>query len=661
MKLITAIIMVFCLGLIAGSVLANARIPAPTVVPKDEWGSMKVGEFYNDHPFDPYSQGSIGDPRAITVHHTAKPGGTNPPDPAEDRKKLVVIQQMHVGKGWGDVGYHFLIGSEGTIYQGRPLPWMGTHAPPNSFNIGVNVIGDFHTEEYPNNAQLSSLVRLTTWLCDTYDMDPLSKIDIYGQSNLAVVGHRDWGATACPGDRFYALMPSIRDRIRAGLLSNAPAYDSRFQAFQHLPATLLAGHQYPLAFTIRNVGFAMWSWLNLIHPESLAPGILSIAQPNLQEKEDVQPLSNRVWQVAIDAPAKPGTQRLGVRMFESDRKFGPELAWDARVLAPDDFISSWLVIGPFDAKTPDAAYATDYFAGKPLDVLDVMDKASEDAHGYKVTGEYASGDRNFRGEDGERAKENGRYYRGDESFTMSVKGFKGREIILRRLIDADTRDQDATVYLDGERFSKWRSPGMARSRLWKNLDLLIPAYLVYREDSVDVQVKSNGTVQWGNCSFKYTILDQAEPLVAPKAGEKFGKMAWKVWKADTGICDISTMYPKAESGAAYMAVYVKSPLTKYVELRTGYNGWVKAWMNGQIALSGKGEDQGYPDTLKSEVLLKKGWNCLLVKVSLEPGMKDLYVRLCGKDGQPVRGLKYGVEPVDSSGKEEMIARMMSEE
>ncbi len=652
MKLVPALIILFII--LAGNVLANTRIPAPTIVPKEAWGSMKEGEFYNNFPFDPYSQGPIGDPRAITVHHTAIPGGTNPPDPAQDQKKLLDIQHMHVGKGWGDVGYHFLIGSEGTIYQGRPLPWMGTHAPPNSFNIGVNVIGDFHTKEYPNNAQLNSLVRLTTWLADTYDMDPLAKIDIYGQSNLSVVGHRDWGATACPGDRLYALLPSIRDKIRAGLLADAPAYDSRIWAFQYLPDMLLTGRKYQLPLTIRNVGFATWSWLNLVRPESLAPGIVSIDQPSLQEKEDVQPLSNRTWQLTINAP-KPGIQRLGVQMLESDRKFGSELAWNARVLAPDDFISQWLVIGPFEAKTPDYAYMNDYFAGTPIDVLDVMDKTSEEAHGYKVAGEYDSGERNYRGEDGERVKENGRYYRGQESFKIFVKGPKGRELVLRRLIDGDTRDQQSVVSLDGRRFSKWVFPGMASYRLWKNLDLIIPASRVAGKDSIAVNVQSTGTVQWGNSSFGYTLLDKAEPLVAPKARGKVGKASWKAWKADTGICDLSTMYPKAESGAAYMAVYVKSPITRYVELRTGYNGFQKAWMNGLLALSGKADHQGYPDTMKGEVLLKKGWNRLLVKVSLEPGMKDLYVRLCGKDGFPIKGLKYALEPVDPAGKEELIA------
>lgn len=625
----------------------GARVSKPSIIPKDQWGSMKEGETFNNYPFDPYSQGPLGDPRAITIHHTAMPGGANPPNSEEDKKKLLEIQHMHVGKGWGDVGYHFLIGSEGSIYQGRPLPWMGTHAPPNSYNIGVNVIGDFHTKEYPNAQQLAALIRVTSWLCDTYDIDPLSKIDIFGQSNLAVVGHRDWGATACPGDRFYALLPSIREQIHATLLANAPAYNSRISAFQYMPQTLLAGHGYELPLALRNTGFAMWSYLNLVRLESLTPSMISIAVPSLQDKEEVQPLSNRTWQLAINVPA-PGTQRLGMQMFESDRKFGPELSWDARVLPAHDFVSQWLTIGPFDAKIPDAAYATDYFAGKPIDMLDVMDKDSETAHGYTVTGEYASGERNYRGEDGERVKENGRYYHGEENFKLSTKGFKGGEIVLRRKIDADTRDQQAVVFLDGKRFSTWNYPGMAQYRLWKDMDLIIPASAIAGKDSISVRVKSMGTVQWGNDSFRYTLLDSAESLMAPKQDQKIGALSWKSWKSSTGVNDISAMISGAESGAVYMLVYVKSPITKHIEVRTGYNGWVKAWLNGEQAINGKADVKcaGFPDSLKGEALIKKGWNRLLVKVALEPGAKELYARLCEKDGQPLRGLKFSTEAVE---------------
>ena len=646
---VAVLAVLFSLFVLSGEVSASpmvTRISMPDTLYKSQWGSMKEGEFYQDRPFDPYCQGTMDGPIAITVHHTSLPLGTNPPNQEEDRKKVQSIQRYHVSKGWGDVGYHFLIGSDGSVYQGRPIEYTGTHAPPNYHNIGVSVIGDFQTKEHPSELQLAALLRLTSWLCDRFDIDPTSQITLFDQSNLALCGHRDWGATDCPGDRLYALLPAVRDGIRSRLFAQSPPYDARISVTQFLPQALLAGQSYEMPLTVRNTGCMPWLHLNDIKLESCAADVISVAEPSLGDGEAVAPLSNRPWQVAISAPSAPGTQRLAIQMAESERRFGSELAWDARVLSPDDFVSQWIVAGPFPAATPDAAYATDFLAGEPLDTLEIMDPESESAHGYSVTGEYASRERNYRGEDGERVKHSGRYYRGEESFRLSLAGYKGGDITLRRLIDADTRDQTAYVYIDGRRLSFWKSPGMAKFRLWKNVDLIIPSYYLRDKDGMEVRVKSVRTKQWGCTSFKYTLLDSAESLVAPRVEEEVGKLVWKQWKADTGVTDLSLVLPDADSGAVYLAAYVKSPVTRWVELRTGYLGYLKAWLNGTQVLAGKADAPNFPDTVCGEALLKKGWNRLLVKAVLEPGMKDLYVRLCDREGEPLKGLKFDLEPRD---------------
>lgn len=619
------------------------RVPQPSIVGKNIWGSMREGDFWQDHPYDPYSQGIMGDPVAITIHHTYRPLGTNPPDPAQDRQKLIEIQRFHVGKGWGDIGYHFLIGSDGTIYEGRPLGYTGTHAPPNYGNIGVNVIGDFHEAEYPSNAQLEGLVRLLSWLCDRFDIDPTSKITLFGQSNLAVAGHRDWNATACPGDRLYCLIPQIREQVRTRLLSGPP-YDARVAVTQFLPPAILAGHVYELPLTVRNTGYVEWSHLNLVGLDAVTPEIVSVSEPMLKSPETVSPLANRQWKVTIKAPNNPGANRISLQMIESNRRFGHELAWNTLVLSPKDFISSWLVAGPFPAETPDKAYAKDFLAGEPLDLLDVMDTVSEAAHAYKVAGEYESGEGNYRGEDGERFSESGRYFRGEESFRLSLGKYRGGDLVLRKLINAGVRDQEAEVYLGDRRLAFWRTRGSERFRRWKEIDLILPAYRVAGKKSLDIRLKVLGTKQWGCNSFRYVLLDKAEPLAAPKPNEK----GWFAWKSDAGLTDLSSVIKTAESGAVYLAVYVKAPRTAWVELRAGYAGRLKAWLNGEQAIASLGGFGDFPDTAKAEVLLKEGWNRLLLKVVLEPGKKDLYVRFCDRQGKPLEGLKFALEPSDKS-------------
>lgn len=649
--------LLFCL---IGQVMSSptsTRIPQPRIVTKSQWGSMKEGDFWENQPFDPYSQGLLGDPVAITLHHTYIPAGPSSPDPEVDKKNLIFIQQFHVSKGWGDIGYHYLIGSDGTIYEGRPIGFMGTHAPPNYRNIGVNIIGDFHEKEYPSEAQLNGFVQLVSWLCDRYDIDPASTIDIFGEQNIALSGHRDWkqyNKTACPGDRLYALLSSLRERVRSVLL-DGPAYDCRIHVNQFLPETLLAGRTCDLALTIRNTGYALWSHLNRVRLESATPGVLSVAEPALKDGETVGNLSNRTWQTTM-TPSSPGNQRFALYMFESDRRFGPELAWESRVLPPDAFISQWLVLGPFAAKAPDAAFATDFLAGKPLDTLDVMDRDSESLHGYAVVGEYDSGECNFRGEDGERFKDSGRYYRGEETFRLSLTGYRGGDLALRRLTDAGMRDQVAYVYIDGRRLSYWKLPGRQQFRRWKDTDIVIPALHLQKKDSITVRVKSVGTKQWGCNSFRYSLLDSAESLVRPRADDRFGGLVWKPWRSSAGVIDVASLVPKAESGAVYLAAYAKSPSTGWVQLRIGYSGYVKAYMNGVEVLAGKTDSPCFPDTLRGEALLKQGWNVLLLKVVLEPGAKDLYVRLSDRNGEPLKSLSVELEPAGKSDPELVASR-----
>ena len=128
----------------------------------------------------------------ITVHHTSElPGMTT----NHDRSTVLNIQRLHHGHGWADIGYHFLVGRDGRVYEGRSLRAQGAHAGNNELNqhnLGIALIGDFMTQ-LPNRAQLDTLSKMITHYQSTYRI-----------SSQRVYGHRDLKATLCPGDRLYA-------------------------------------------------------------------------------------------------------------------------------------------------------------------------------------------------------------------------------------------------------------------------------------------------------------------------------------------------------------------------------------------------------------------------------------------------------------------------
>lgn len=95
---------------------------------------------------------------------------------------------------------------------------------------------------------------------------------------------------------------------------------------------------------------------------------------------------------------------------------------------------------------------------------------------------------------------------------------------------------------------------------------------------------------------------------------------------------------------AYAHVYVYSPQVQDAQLRMGADSALRAWLNGELAMT---SDEGAPyrDSLVAQVQLREGWNRLLVKVAnRQAGRLGFYARLCADDSGPLPGLLFAVNP-----------------
>lgn len=129
---------------------------------------------------------------AIIVHHTASTADLTAAD----------VHRIHRQNGWSGIGYHLFIRKDGLIETGRPLEDVGAHTYGyNKDTIGVCLSGNFNIE-YPSDAQLESATKLIGLLCQIYSLNPDAG---------TVYGHRDFNATACPGDNLYADLPNLRE------------------------------------------------------------------------------------------------------------------------------------------------------------------------------------------------------------------------------------------------------------------------------------------------------------------------------------------------------------------------------------------------------------------------------------------------------------------
>lgn len=84
-------------------------------------------------------------PRTVLIHHSAGPACNS-----ESQCKRIVqqIQNDHIdNRHFNDIGYNFLIGGDGSVFEGRGWGKHGAHDPKyNARSIGICLLGNFVSE-----------------------------------------------------------------------------------------------------------------------------------------------------------------------------------------------------------------------------------------------------------------------------------------------------------------------------------------------------------------------------------------------------------------------------------------------------------------------------------------------------------------------------------
>lgn len=104
-------------------------------------------------------------PQNIIVHHTLVSREKNP-------NQFEAVNDYHVRKGWGKIGYHYLIEADGTIKKGREETDEGAHTKEERMNyrsIGICLTGNFDAEE-PTLEQCKALHSIITQIKSKYSI-----------------------------------------------------------------------------------------------------------------------------------------------------------------------------------------------------------------------------------------------------------------------------------------------------------------------------------------------------------------------------------------------------------------------------------------------------------------------------------------------------------
>lgn len=155
----------------------------------------------------------------LVVHHTALAVGGDP-RPAVERVRALYAYHAN-SRGWGDIGYNFVIDELGQIYEGRTggPGVVGGHAYCHNIGtVGVSLLGNFEYEK-PTQDQISALQWLLQNLARTYDIDLSSTVTFHGNTTPTVVGHGDLVSTTCPGYYMREVMPQVRNNVNSGKIT----------------------------------------------------------------------------------------------------------------------------------------------------------------------------------------------------------------------------------------------------------------------------------------------------------------------------------------------------------------------------------------------------------------------------------------------------------
>jgi len=118
-------------------------------------------------------------------------------------------------------------------------------------------------------------------------------------------------------------------------------------------------------------------------------------------------------------------------------------------------------------------------------------------------------------------------------------------------------------------------------------------------------------------------------------------LEWKKIKTEeSGFVNLAGILTPNEQAVAYGLAYVFSPEERQTHLLLGSDDGVRIWLNEELIHTNPAYRGAYPDQDKIPVILKKGWNRLLVKVLQGGGGWGYYVRFI----DPEAVLRWSAEP-----------------
>ncbi|KAM3864730.1 N-acetylmuramoyl-L-alanine amidase-like [Diretmus argenteus] len=159
----------------------------PPIIPRCQWGAKA----YQSPPLP------LSPPlQFLYIHHTYEPSSPCLSFPTCSRDMRAMQRFHQEDRGWSDIGYSFVVGSDGYVYEGRGWHHIGRHTRGhNAVGYGVAIIGNYSSTLPPRHSMDLLRHRLAQCAVDRGRL----------VTNFTLHGHRQVvNYTSCPGDAFYS-------------------------------------------------------------------------------------------------------------------------------------------------------------------------------------------------------------------------------------------------------------------------------------------------------------------------------------------------------------------------------------------------------------------------------------------------------------------------
>lgn len=191
----------------------------------------------------------------------------NDPNPAQTVRNVYYYHA--VTRGWGDIGYNYLIDEQGRIYEGRAggENVVAGHALCYNWgSIGIAALGD-HAKVAPSPEMVSAFEKITAWAFTRAGIDPLGhgifmKSSLVAEADLPnIMAHKDasYSSKPCqnthvdPGPYLYNKFGEIRKAV-ASLMGYTPVPKPVITDVTFAPTDVAVGGAVRVEIRVRNDG-----------------------------------------------------------------------------------------------------------------------------------------------------------------------------------------------------------------------------------------------------------------------------------------------------------------------------------------------------------------------------------------------------------------------